>query len=166
MTVVHRSSRVSALLRHVDDARQTRQGECVRLLSELAPRLHAARMAERDRDRHLARRFNVFKYLREDEFGLSRIISDLLDPDAEHGQGTKFLEAMLGVFPETRRRFGALRPTGYESDQSNDGALDHDGRPHRHHRGHPFGDGSFLPCMENKPYAHDLPGRKLKGARS
>ena len=166
MTVDHRSSRVSALLRHVDDARQTRQGECVRLLSELAPRLHAARMAERDRDRHLARRFNVFKYLREDELGLSRIISDLLDPDAEHGQGTKFLEAMLGVFPETRRRFGALRPTGTspirvvtERWTTTGGRIDITVDI-------PSATGRFCLAFENKPYAHDLPGRKLKGARS
>ena len=80
----------------------------MRVLLKLTPRLQAAKTVERQLDRHLARRFNVFKYLREDELGLSRIIADLLDPTAEHGQGTTFLEAMLDAFPETRGRFGAL----------------------------------------------------------
>ena len=98
------------------------------------------------------------KYLREDELGRSRIISDLLDPDAEHGQGTKFLEAMLGVFPETRRRFGALRPTGTspirvvtERWTTTGGRIDITVDI-------PSATGRFCLAFENKPYAHDLPG--------
>ncbi len=104
---------VSQLLRHLDEVRQTRHGEpihllndlerirrqrqraSVRLLQKLTPHLDAARTVERELDRHLARRFNVFRYLRDDELGLSQIIAELLDPGAEHGQGTTFLEAML-----------------------------------------------------------------------
>ena len=94
---------VSQLLHHLDDVRRARSEDSVRLLQELTPHLHAARAVERELDRHLARRFNVFRYLRDDELGLSRIIADLLDPTGEHGQGTTFLEAMLellGVAPE------------------------------------------------------------------
>ena len=111
MTAAHRSMQVAELLRHVDDARQARQRECVRLLSELTPQLQKAVAAERQRERPRAPQFNVFKYLREDELGLSRIIADLLNPTAAHGQGTRFLEEMLDVLPETRGRFGTLRPT-------------------------------------------------------
>ena len=32
-------------------------------------------------------RFNNLDYLRDDELGLSRIIADLLNPKASHGQG-------------------------------------------------------------------------------
>ena len=48
-------------------------------------------------DRELAHRFNVFDYLRDDELGLSRIIADLLDPKASHGQGTLFLQTLLSL---------------------------------------------------------------------
>ena len=107
------AEQVSQLLHHLDEVRQTRHGEpihllndlerirrqrqraSVRLLQELTPHLDAARTVERELDRHLARRFNVFRYLRDDELGLSQIIAELLDPGAEHGQGTTFLEAML-----------------------------------------------------------------------
>ena len=40
---------------------------------------------------HLALDFTIFDYLRSDEMGLSRIIADLLDPNASHGQGSTFL---------------------------------------------------------------------------
>ena len=81
------TGRVAELLRHVDDARQARLGECVRLLSELTPQLQAAVAADRQRERHEAPRFNVFKYLREDELGLSRIIADLLDSTCHYRRG-------------------------------------------------------------------------------
>ena len=82
---------VSRLLNHLEEVRQARNEDCVRLLQELTPHLQAVR----EQDRRLARHFNVFRYLRDDELGLSRIIADLLDPDGEHGQGATYLEAML-----------------------------------------------------------------------
>ena len=88
------------LMGSVEDIRKRRQRENVRLLQELTPHVRAARTVERELDRHLARRFKVFRYLRDDELGLSRIIADLLDPAAEHGQGTSFLEVMLELLPE------------------------------------------------------------------
>ncbi len=69
--------------------------ELGKLFAELAPRLETARVLGRELDRMLARRFNVFDYLRTDELGLSRIIADLLDPGASHGQGTLFLRALM-----------------------------------------------------------------------
>lgn len=55
--------------------------QCHDLFVEITPRLEADRKLERELDCHLAPRFNVFKYLRKDELGLSCIIADLLDPN-------------------------------------------------------------------------------------
>ena len=68
-----------------------------RFFAELAPRLETARDLERELDRKLAQRFNVLDYLRDDELGLSRIIADLLNPKARHGQGTLFLQTLLSL---------------------------------------------------------------------
>ena len=62
---------------------------------ELAPRLDTARVLDQELDRNLARRFNVLDYLKTDELGLSRIIADLFNPDATHGQGVLFLRTFL-----------------------------------------------------------------------
>lgn len=66
-----------------------------RFFDELAPRLETARELERELDTHLARRFNVFDYLRTDELGISRVVADLLNPEGKHGQGPLFLKLML-----------------------------------------------------------------------
>ena len=171
---------VPRLLQHVDAVRQSRERECVSLLQELTPHLHAARMVERELDRHLARRFNVFRYLRRDELGLSRIIAELLDPAAEHGQGTNFLEAMLellGVAPEPsdsgrsgdavsggrnraatwKRRFGRLRSTTTDTIR----VVRERGIARRRRIDItvdiPTDDGPFCLAFENKPYDGDQP---------
>lgn len=137
----------------------------MRLLSGLTPRLQVARTVERQRDRRVASRFNVFRYLRKDELGLSRIIADLLDPTAEHGQGTSFLEAMLGILPETRGRFDALRPTAAnpirvmtERPTEAGGRIDITADI-------PVGNDSFCLAFENKPYAQDLRGQLISYVR-
>ena len=66
-----------------------------RFIDELTPRLDTAHALERELDAHLARRFNVFDYLRTDELGLSRVVADLLKPDGKHGQGPIFLKLLL-----------------------------------------------------------------------
>lgn len=49
----------------------------------------------------LAPDFNVLRYARTDEFGLSRIIADLLNPSGPHGQGDRFLVGFLDInWPE------------------------------------------------------------------
>ena len=68
-----------------------------RFFAELASRLDTTRRVEREFDRKLAHRFNVFHYLREDELGLSRVIADLLDPQKNHGQGKLFLRTLLDL---------------------------------------------------------------------
>ena len=66
-----------------------------RFFDGLAPRIETARTLERELDTQLARRFNIFDYLRTDELGLSRVIADLLDPNGKHGQGNTFLRLLL-----------------------------------------------------------------------
>ena len=80
--------------------------------AKLEPRLEATRNLERELDRHLAHRFNVLDYLRTDELGLSRIIADLLNPRAKHGQGPLFLKTLLDM----------LQPTTHWPDLDVDGA--------------------------------------------
>ena len=176
-------NQVSELLHHLDDVRRARNEDCVRLLQQLTPHLHAARAVERELDRHLARRFNIFRYLRDDELGLSRIIAELLDPTGEHGQGTAFLEAMLEllwVAPDAgdparpgldhsggrtraatwNARFGRLRSTATDKIRV---VQERGGLPN-HRRiditvDIPTDDGVFCLAFENKPYADDQPGQ-------
>ena len=70
------------------------QGELERFFAEIAPRLETAQTLDDELDRQLARRFNVFRYLRTDEKGFSRMIADLLDPAGDHGQGAAFLKLL------------------------------------------------------------------------
>ena len=72
----------------------TQQQELERFFAEVAPRLDTAQTLDDELDRQLARRFNVFRYLRTDEMGFSRMIKDLLDPAGDHGQGAAFLRLL------------------------------------------------------------------------
>ena len=129
------------------------------LLSELTPGLREIREKEQAEDRRLARRFNVFKYLRDDELGLSRVIADLLDPRAEHGHGATFLEAMLGLLPETGVRFGAAQPTPAGPIRVETERLIPEKRRIDITVDIPLDQGRFCLAFENKPYAHDLSGQ-------
>lgn len=149
------ASQVEELLRYVDDARQARHGECARLLLRMTPHLQEALPVERRLDPYLKRRFNVFKYLREDELGLSRVIADLLDPHAGHGQGTRFLKAMLEAFPETRGEFGRLRVTAANSIRVAKERLTTTGRRIDITVDIRSATGRFCLAFENKPYASD-----------
>ena len=88
-TSVPSADSVSELLHHLDDARRARNKDCVRLLQELTPHLHAARAVERELDRYLARRFNIFRYLRDDELGITGRLEDppVKQPAAQGGGG-------------------------------------------------------------------------------
>ena len=70
------------------------QRELERFFAEVGPRLETAQTLDDELDRQLARRFNVFRYLRTDEMGFSRMIADLLDPVGDHGQGAAFLKLL------------------------------------------------------------------------
>lgn len=82
----------------MDGARRSEGRRVQQFFVELNPVLEAARKLERELDRHLAHRFNVFDYMgngRPGEVLLSRIIGDLLNPAARHGQGTSLLGLLL-----------------------------------------------------------------------
>lgn len=128
--------------------------QCEELLGELAPRLETARKIEREHDRNLACRFNVFAYVRTDELGLSRVIADLLDPMSEHGQGTTFLKALLETFTSTP---GSLLPSLIDVDAKSivvqtERVTDTGGRIDIT-VDIPDGARSFCLAFENKPYA-------------
>ena len=91
------------------EARDADEREYERFFAELAPRLETAKQLDAELDRHLARRFNVFDYLRTDELGLSRVIADLLDPGGTHGQGELFLETLLERIDHDLGRLGSLQ---------------------------------------------------------
>lgn len=84
----------------LEDARRDQARQYSEFFSNLFHRIATARRVEQELDRRLARRFNVLDYLRTDELGLSKIIADLLHPEATHGQGTLFLERFFSVFSE------------------------------------------------------------------
>lgn len=160
------ADQVPEILRQVDDARKVRQEHCVSLLSGLAPRLLEVKMSERDLDLQQAPRFNSFDYLRKSEIGLSRVIADLLNPRAKHGQGTSFLEKMLNIFPEKTLGWrdglhsaiaGSVRvrterwiPEGGQIDITVD---------------IPSMMGRSCLAFENKPFASDQPGQIIKYLR-
>ena len=77
------------------DAREEDEYSLWKFFQELNLSLEAARKLEHELNRHLAHQFNVFKYLKMDELGLSLVIADLLNPAASHGQGALFLEIFL-----------------------------------------------------------------------
>ena len=88
--------------KRLNEAREADRMEYQRFFAELAPRLVTARVLEHELDRNLARRFNVLDYLRDDELGLSRIIADLLNPKASHGQGALFLRTFLASLDRSK----------------------------------------------------------------
>ena len=124
-----------------------------RFFDELAPRLETARELERELDAHLARRFNVFDYLRTDELGLSRIIADLLNPAGKHGQGPIFLELLLdGIGWKGQSLLKARSTISVEVEKAIDGGRRIDIFVHI---------GGYCLAIENKPYAGDQPSQVL-----
>ena len=154
-----RAGPVPELLGRVDSARRLRAGRAFEFLRHVDVARRAANAEERELDRRLARRFNVFRYLRTDELGLSRLIGDLLDPATEHGQGPVFLNAMLDILSETgakaRAPFGKQRATAATAAKvakerwiPSGGIIDITVDIQ-------FDDGPFCLAFENKPYADD-----------
>ena len=138
----------------LDDVQRADGQRRLQFFAHLSPRLETAKAHERELDQHLARRFNIFDYLSTDEVALSRIIADLLDPEARHGQGTLFLRTLLdelteiggwpdpdaglvkGIHVVTER----VIPSGRRLDVSVE---------------IPGTDGAYCLAIENKPFADD-----------
>ena len=140
------------------DLRRAERRRHLEFFAELSPRLETARAIERELDRHLARRFNVFDYLSTVEVGLSRIIADLFDPEARHGQGTLFLRTLVDELTEIRDRpdldadFTKRISVVTERVITNNRRLDISVEI-------PGSDGTYCLAIENKPYADDQPNQ-------
>lgn len=123
-----------------------------RFVDELAPRLETARALERQLDAQLARRFNVFDYLRADELGISRTIADLVNPEGKHGQGGIFLKLLLdGCELKDYAPFGRTARPAVEVEVEKE-------IKGRRLDIYAFINGYCL-AIENKPYAGDQPGQ-------
>src|SRR5438093_320110 len=70
----------------------------VRALAELGSLLDKHRLAHANALQTEAPLFTPFAYLRGDEFGISRIIANLLDPNGRHSQGALFLSIFMEAF--------------------------------------------------------------------
>ena len=79
----------------LNQSRKVQEDSVKGFFTELPPRLETARKLDEEMNRVFAHRFNVLDYMRTDELGLSRIIADLFNPKASHGQGTFFLKSFL-----------------------------------------------------------------------
>ena len=117
----------------------------------LEPQLHAARILEDELNRRLAHRFNVFDYLGTLELGLSKLIADLLDPKASHGQGSLFLETFFQmVVPDPRDA-----NLDFSSAQITVEKMIDKGRRIDIFMRIPGEKSGFCLAFENKPYAED-----------
>ena len=75
----------------------------VEWLESIQRELQDARCVEAASRASLAPGFLALSFLRTDEYGISRILADLLDPYGTHGQGSAFLKAFLARYwPEVQ----------------------------------------------------------------
>ncbi len=145
----------AGLLQYVQTFEKARRSNQVKFFAELMPLLEESKRVERHLDRESARRFNVFKYVRTDELGLSQIIAELLDPSAEHGQGHTLLVKMLEAMPETRHLAGKIAATDANPFRVTTERPTSDGRRIDVSVEIPTESGRFCLAFENKPYAGD-----------
>lgn len=145
----------------MDEARHSERRRLEQFFVELNPVLEAARKLERELDRHLAHRFNVFDYMGEDhpsELRLSRIIGDLLNPAARHGQGTSLLgillEALLAGADATSLRLDASTAVRVQLERviPEKRRIDITAEVET-------GAGPWCLAIENKPFADDQPNQ-------
>ena len=97
-------------------------GQLQQFFNELGPRLEMAREVDARLNRQLALRFNVLDYIRTSELGLSKVIADLLNPQATHDQGVLFLEVLLELLRDSSERRG--KPLRVTDDLHNEWQID------------------------------------------
>ena len=147
------------LERRVDGARRSDHARYQQFFVELNPILDAVRKLDRELDRHLARRFNVFDYMGQDrptEALLSRIVADLLNPEARHGQGASLLRTLLDKLALER---GLPKPGPDFTKPVNVKLERHIPKDRRIDITVDFAteQGPWCLAVENKPYAGDQP---------
>ena len=133
-------------------ARQKDRQRYRNFFGQLQPEFQAARKIETELNRHLAHRFNVLDYLRTDELGLSAIIADLLKPDANHGQGTLFLQTLLHRLEV--KNVGASESHFTRTEVFVEQVIQDQRRIDVYVR-IPVANGTFCLAIENKPYTTD-----------
>ena len=130
--------------------------EFKQFFDELNSRSKAAKELDRELDQRLAHRFNVFDYLQDDELGLSRVIADLLDPEASHGQGTVFLRSLLGLKAlQNRREWPSLDGSQIWVDVEREKRTSEGRRIDIAVKISSSDDKPYCLAVENKPYADD-----------
>lgn len=97
-------------------------GQLQQFFNQLGPRLEMAREVDTRLNRQLALRFNVLDYIRTSELGLSKVIADLLNPQATHDQGVLFLEVLLELLQDSSERGG--KPLRITEDLRNEWQID------------------------------------------
>jgi len=119
------------------------------LLDGLQPLLTRRRNEDQGRNREQGFKFKVFSFFRPDENTLSRVLSDLLNPRGDHGQGTIFLDGFLECIGHSELAAASSRAVVRYQDTS-----------HWAEFGIPditVDLGDYLICIENKPFARDQP---------
>ena len=118
--------------------------------SELSPHIEYSSLFDRELDRRIAHKFNVFDFLDKREIGLSQIIAHLLNPSASHGQGTFFLQHFLKLV-KNDGNWDHLNSknvkVGTEHSTANNRRMDIHVAS--------WGEEPFRLAIENKPYAGD-----------
>ena len=118
--------------------------------SALSPHIEYASIFDRELDRRVAHKFNVFDFLDKKEIGLSQIIAHLLNPSASHGQGTLFLQHFLKLV-KNDGNWDHLNSknvkVGTEHSTANNRRMDIHVAS--------WGEEPFRLAIENKPYAGD-----------
>ena len=124
--------------------------------SELSACIKYASILDSELNRKLAREFNIFDFLRDDEIGLSQIIAHLLNPLASHGQGTFFLQHFLKfTTKETDWEYLDSKTVNVETEHST-----YEGRRIDIYV-EIWRDKPFVLAIENKPYAGDQDNQVL-----
>ena len=82
--------------------------KAISFFSELSPHIEYASIFDRELDRRVAHKFNVFDFLDKKEIGLSQIIAHLFNPSASHGQGTIFLQHFLKLVTNEENNWNHL----------------------------------------------------------
>jgi hypothetical protein len=114
-------------------------------LAALGPSIESCRDAQAKRFVATAPRFTPFAYVRNDEFSISRIIRDLLDPRGPHSQGPIFLRSFLDVLGfQSLRRISPHASVATESPTADGRRIDIVIR-----------DTTWIIGIENKPWAKD-----------
>lgn len=127
-----------------------------KFLVSVSRELGILREARRRYRARLAPDFNLLFYTGTNEMYLSRVFADLLDPEGNHGQGSRFLKGFL-YFLEKRCNFSKLEDDGHIEGASvkTEVPTSHIQRQNRRLDVLVRIPNHLVLCIENKPWAMD-----------